>query len=245
MPANNSITNYNFHKHTQLCLPKGILKCSQTATWGPPPFHRKRPFLLYSVKSFYLEIGELCRQRTNKKKHTKKILSDLNLLIIKAHFSHHPWEHEKLQLFAEPLTVIHSLQKQQQFTDILLILFVGFLEARTISVHPQKSPYSHIPIKICFEQLLYMFLPHIELKEVAWITGNNFQPDHAAFVIKIILIKTCHGSQHLTENEHFNLRKEQPLKTLLLPLLNAGILYFSVNTGGFKILDTFANWLNA
>ena len=47
--------------------------------------------------------------------------------IKKARLRRHLWEYEKLHLFAEPLTIIQGLQKQQQFTEELVILFCRIL----------------------------------------------------------------------------------------------------------------------
>lgn len=86
-----------------------------------------------------------------------------------------------------------------------------------MSAHSQKSPCSHASIKICFAQLLCTFLPYGELEEATWINGNDLQLVHAAFIIKIILIETCHRSQYLPVIEHLSLSNEQPLKHCSYP----------------------------
>lgn len=92
---------------------------------------------------------------------------------------------------------------------------------------------------------LYTFLLYIQHREGVSVTGNSFQPSHAAFVIKIMLIKVCHGSQSLSANEHWRVSKGQPSRTLLLPLLCSGLLGFSAHTPDFRTHPMFANWLHA
>lgn len=86
----------------------------------------------------------------------------------------------------------------------VVILIVRFLEGeRMTTACPQASPLP-TPVSQLLSALisqLYSFLPYIKPKEGVSVPGNSFQPSHSAFVIKIILIKVCHGSQSLSANE--------------------------------------------